>query len=153
MEALFPGEDTKKTYFITYGPCKSIQIAVYLHHHPFWSFPMLASVCPKCGKKFAVAAIVAYPTPKQEKEMAADGFDITTRNTFGLIAVDANGDGHCSFYEGDYESRQEADAAGADMTEDDILAMAEEDRYLDEDYGDYGPPDSDPHDRDYAPYC
>lgn len=109
---------------------------------------MLASVCPKCGKKFKVAAVVAYPTPEQEEEGRKEGL---VWNTFGLIAVDKDGNGHCSFNDGYYKSREEANEAGADMTEEDILALVHEDGYDPYYDDDYGPPDSDPYDRD-GPY-
>ena len=71
---------------------------------------------------------------------------------FGLGSVDPKtGEVCCSFREGDFKTYEEAkeEADSTDVQE----LYAEHQIMQEEDMSDYGPPDSDPYDRDYSPYC
>jgi hypothetical protein len=105
---------------------------------------MLLSHCPICGHKANIISIVTYPLISDEPPV---------NGKYGHGCLTDKGVIHCSFDEGTYDSREEADEASADVDIEQLnIERREEARMYDDDYFfDYGPPDSDPYDRD-GPY-
>lgn len=100
---------------------------------------ILSSHCPICGNKVNITSIVTYPSSDEDEP-----------ETYGHATLTDKGEIHCSFNEGAYKSREEADEAANDVN---IYELAYE-RQMQEalheydDFLDYGPPDSDPYDVD-----
>lgn len=108
---------------------------------------MLATHCPICGAKKNILKVGAYPVNEQEVE------PYPGTKPYGLAIITDNGEACCYFDEGQFATRQEADASAAEFDADVLATMADDLRdnaILDYDHDDgYGPVDSDPYDVDY----
>jgi hypothetical protein len=71
-------------------------------------------------------------------------------NRFGLATVDKSGNQCCSFNEGQYKTFKEASEAAQELDPEEVYADHFDGSMYDP-CDDYGPPDSDPYDRD-GPY-
>lgn len=70
--------------------------------------------------------------------------------SFGLGTTNEKGEVCCSFREGWYKTREEAEEAARETSIEEVIE--ERGGYNEDDNGDYGPPDSDPYDREPMQY-